>query len=286
MENEIKTKINWYPGHMARARRKIQEALPLVDMVIELLDARAPLSSRNPSFSELFSRKPCLTLLTKCSLSDPKAVNRYVNLLKRDMDLLVPIDCKTGTGIKNVAPAVRTLMAEKIERDEKKGIKRPVRAMIVGITNVGKSTFINTLAKNRRAKAEDRPGVTRKNQWFTVPELGIELLDTPGLLWHRFDDQDVARKLAMLGSINDEILDQTELTCDLLAILRRKYPELLKERYRAEWTEDDSDYDLFQIIGRKRGFLRSGGEIDEDRTAAVVMDEFRAGKIGRICLDD
>ena len=157
---------------------------------------------------------------------------------------------------------------------------------VVGPVRTGKSTFINTLAKNRRAKAEDRPGVTRRNQWFTVPELGIELLDTPGLLWHRFDDQDVARKLAMLGSINDEIIDQTELTCDLLAILRRKYPELLKERYRAEWTEDDSDYDLFQIIGRKRGFLRSGGEIDEDRTAAVVMDEFRAGKIGRICLDD
>lgn len=278
--------IVWYPGHMARAKRRIQEALPLVDMVIELLDARAPVSSRNPSFTELFSRKPCLTLLTKCSLSDPKAVNRYVNLLKRDMDLLVPIDCKTGAGIKNVSPAIRTLMAEKLERDARKGIRKPVRAMIVGITNVGKSTFINTIAGSRRAKAEDRPGVTRQNQWFAVPSIGVEFLDTPGLRWHKFDDQDVARKLAMLGSINDDILDQTELVCALLAILRRKYPDLIRARYKAEWTEEDSDYDLFLEIGRRRGFLRSGGEIDEDRAAAVVLDEFRAGKIGPICLDD
>ncbi|MBP5231605.1 MAG: ribosome biogenesis GTPase YlqF, partial [Clostridia bacterium] len=248
--------------------------------------ARAPVSSRNPSFTELFSRKPCLTLLTKCSLSDPKAVNRYVNLLKRDMDLLVPIDCKTGAGIKNVSPAIRTLMAEKLERDARKGIRKPVRAMIVGITNVGKSTFINTIAGSRRAKAEDRPGVTRQNQWFAVPSIGVEFLDTPGLLWHKFDDQDVARKLAMLGSINDDILDQTELVCALLAILRRKYPDLIRARYKAEWTEEDSDYDLFLEIGRRRGFLRSGGEIDEDRAAAVVLDEFRAGKIGPICLDD
>ena len=278
--------IVWYPGHMARAKRKIQEALPLVDMVIELLDARAPVSSRNPSFAELFSRKPCLTLLTKCSLSDPKAVNLFVNLLRRDMDLLVPIDCKTGSGMKNVAPAIRTLMADKLERDAAKGINKPIRAMIVGITNVGKSTFINTFAKNRKAKAEDRPGVTRQNQWVAVPSMGVELLDTPGLLWHKFDDQAVARKLAMLGSINDEILDQIELTCALLSILREKYPELLKARYKAEWTEEDTDYDLFEIIARKRGFLRSGGEIDEDRTAAVVLDEFRAGKIGQICLDE
>ena len=278
--------IVWYPGHMARAKRKIQEALPLVDMVIELLDARAPVSSRNPSFAELFSRKPCLTLLTKCSLAVPKAVSRFVNLLRRDMDLLVPIDCKTGSGMKNVAPAIRTLMAEKLERDSARGINKPIRAMIVGITNVGKSTFINTFAKNKKAKAEDRPGVTRQNQWFAVPSMGVELLDTPGLLWHKFDDQAVARKLAMLGSINDEILDQTELTCALLAILRERYPELLKARYKAEWSEEDTDYDLFEIIARKRGFLRSGGEIDEDRTAAVVLDEFRAGKIGQICLDE
>lgn len=277
--------IVWYPGHMAKARRKIQEALPLVDMVIELLDARAPLSSRNPSFAELFSGKPCLTLLTKCSLSDQRAVSRFVQLLRKDMDLLVPIDCKTGTGIKNVAPAIRELMAEKLRKNAERGINKPVRAMIVGITNVGKSTFINTIAKNKRAKAEDRPGVTRHNQWFAIPSMGLELLDTPGLLWHKFDDQEVAKKLAMLGSINDDILDQTELTCALLGILRERYPQLLRDRYRAEWTEEDTDYDLFQIIARKRGFIRSGGEIDDDRTAAVVLDEFRAGKIGQICLD-
>ena len=278
--------IVWYPGHMAKARRKIQEALPLVDMVIELLDARAPVSSRNPSFAELFSRKPCLSLLTKCALADPKKVSMYLNRMRSEDRALVPIDCKTGSGIKNVCPAIRTLMAEKLERDAAKGMTRPIRAMVVGITNVGKSTFINTVAGNRRAKAEDRPGVTRQNQWFAIPSMGLELLDTPGLLWHKFDDQDVARKLAMLGSINDEILDQTELTCCLLGLLRRLYPDLLRARYKADWTEEDTDYDLFLAIARKRGFIRSGNEVDEDRTAAVILDEFRAGKIGQICLDE
>lgn len=277
--------IVWYPGHMAKAKRKIQEALPLVDMVIELLDARAPLSSRNPSFSELFANKPCLTLLTKCSLADPQAVSRFVNQLKGEGHLLIPIDCKTGQGIKNVAPAIRELMSEKLERYAAKGMQRPIRAMIVGITNVGKSTFINTFAGKKKAKAEDRPGVTRNNQWVAIPAMGVELLDTPGVLWHKFEDQDVAKKLAMLGSIKDDILDQIELTCDLLGILRQKYPNLLQARYKAEWTEEDSNYELFEKIARKRGFIRTGNECDEDRTAAVVLDEFRSGKIGPITLD-
>ena len=278
--------IVWYPGHMAKARRKIQEALPLVDMVIELLDARAPVSSRNPSFAELFARKPCLTLLTKCSLADPKRISVFVNRMRSDSNALVPIDCKTGSGIKKVCPAIKTLMAEKIQRDAAKGLTRPVRAMVVGITNVGKSTFINTIAGGKRAKAEDRPGVTRQNQWFAIPSMGLELLDTPGLLWHKFDDQAVARKLAMLGSINDDILDQIELTCCLLGELRRLYPDLLRARYKVEWGEEDTDYDLFLAIAQKRGFIRAGHEVDEDRTAAVVLDEFRAGKIGPICLDE
>lgn len=278
--------IVWYPGHMAKARRKIQEALPLVDMVIELLDARAPASSRNPSFAELFARKPCLSLLTKCSLADPKKVSQYLNRMRSEDRVPVPIDCKTGSGIKNVCPAIRTLMAGKLERDAAKGMTRPVRAMVVGITNVGKSTFINTVAGGRRAKAEDRPGVTRQNQWFAIPSMGLELLDTPGLLWHKFDDQEVAKKLALLGSINDEILDQIELTCGLLGILRKRYSDLLRARYKAEWAEEDTDYDLFLTIARKRGFIRAGNVVDEDRTAAVILDEFRAGKIGQICLDE
>lgn len=277
--------IVWYPGHMNRARRKIKESLPLVDLVIELVDARAPLSSRNPSFAELFAGKPSLTLLTKCSLADRNAVSKYVNLLKSEDRMVLPIDCKTGMGVRKVAPAIRELMAEKLARYEAKGMKKPLRAMVVGITNVGKSTFINTFAGAKKAKAEDRPGVTRSNQWIAVPAMGVELLDTPGLLWHKFEDQMVARKLAMLGSIRDEILDQVELSCALLGILREKYPELLSARYKAEWTEEDTDYELFEKIARKRGWIRSGGVVDEDRTASVLLDEFRAGTIGEITLD-
>ena len=277
--------IVWYPGHMNRARRKIKESLPLVDLVIELLDARAPLSSRNPSFAELFAGKPSLTLLTKCSLADRNAVSKYVNLLKGEDRMVLPIDCKEGMGVKKVAPAIRELMAEKLARYEAKGMKKPLRAMVVGITNVGKSTFINTFAGAKKAKAEDRPGVTRSNQWIAVPAMGVELLDTPGLLWHKFEDQTVARKLAILGSIRDEILDQIELSCAMLGMLRVKYPELLTARYKVEWAEEDSDYDLFEKIARKRGWIRSGGVVDEDRTASVLLDEFRAGTIGQITLD-
>lgn len=277
--------IVWYPGHMNRARRKIKESLPLVDLVIELLDARAPLSSRNPSFGELFAGKPSLTLLTKCSLADRNAVSKYVNLLKGENRMVLPIDCKAGMGIKKVAPAIRELMAEKLARYEAKGMKKPLRAMVVGITNVGKSTFINTFAGAKKAKAEDRPGVTRSNQWIAVPAMGVELLDTPGLLWHKFEDQTVARKLAILGSIRDEILDQIELSCAMLGMLRVKYPALLTARYKVEWTDEDSDYDLFEKIARKRGWIRSGGVVDEDRTASVLLDEFRAGTIGQITLD-
>lgn len=277
--------IVWYPGHMNRARRRIKESLPLVDLVIELLDARAPLSSRNPSFAELFAGKPSLTLLTKCSLADRNAVSRYVNLLKGQDRMVLPIDCKAGMGIKKVAPAIRELMAEKLARYEAKGMKKPLRAMVVGITNVGKSTFINTFSGAKKAKAEDRPGVTRGNQWIAVPAMGVELLDTPGLLWHKFEDQTVACKLAILGSIRDEILDQVELSCAMLGMLREKYPALLTARYKVEWTDEDSDYDLFEKIARKRGWIRSGGVVDEDRTASVLLDEFRAGTIGQITLD-
>ena len=278
-------KINWYPGHMARARRKILEVLPQVNLIIELLDARIPFSSSNPSFGELFARKPVLTLLTKCTLADPAVTKKTVEALRRDDRIVIPIDCKSGMGVGNVAPAIRTLMAEKLRRNAEKGIKKPMRAMVVGITNVGKSTFINTFTGRKKAKAEDRPGVTRENQWISAPAMGVELLDTPGLLWPKVEDPTVALHLALVGSINDEILDLTELVCALLGILRSRYPELLKTRYKVEWTDEDSDYDLFCKIGRKRGFLCSGAEVDDDRTARVVLDEFRGGKIGLVTLD-
>ena len=277
--------IVWYPGHMAKAKRLIKEALPNIDMVIELLDARAPISSKNPDFNSLFGSKPVLTLLTKSSLADPNSTKYYENKLKSTGREVIAIDCKDGKGIKNINAGIRTLMSEKLARDAARGIKRPIRAMVVGITNVGKSTLINTICGTKKVVAQDRPGVTRQNARISVPSLGLELTDTPGILWHKFDDELVGVKLACLGSIKDDILDTLELSCHLLGIIRVHYSRCITERFGVEVSEEDSDYDLFEKIARKRGFLRSGGVIDEDRAASVILDEFRAGKIGRITLD-
>lgn len=277
--------IVWYPGHMAKAKRLIKEALPNIDMVIELLDARAPISSQNPDFKSLFGNKPVLTLLTKSSLADPNATQYFQNQLKRSGREVIAIDCKEGKGIKNIQSGINALMKEKLERDAARGIKRPIRAMVVGITNVGKSTLINTISGTKKAVAQDRPGVTRHNSRISVPSLGLELTDTPGILWHKFDDELVGIKLACLGSIKDEILDTLELTCRLIGLIRTHYSQCLNERFKIEIQETDSDFDIFEKIARKRGFLRAGGVIDEDRCAGVILDEFRAAKIGRITLD-
>lgn len=277
--------IVWYPGHMAKAKRLIKEALPNIDMVIELLDARAPISSRNPDFKNLFGNKPVLTILTKSSLADPNSTQYFQNKLKRAGREVIAIDCKEGKGIKNIQTGIRSLMKEKLERDAARGIKRPIRAMVVGITNVGKSTLINTISGTKKAVAQDRPGVTRQNARIPVPSLGLELTDTPGILWHKFDDELVGVKLACLGSIKDEILDTLELSCRLIGLIRVHYANCLNERFKIEIEETDSDYDIFEKIARKRGFLRAGGVIDEDRCAGVILDEFRAAKIGRITLD-
>ncbi len=277
--------IVWYPGHMAKAKRLIKEALPNIDMVIELLDARAPISSKNPDFDKLFGNKPVLTLLTKSSLADPNATKYYETKLKRAGREVIAIDSKDGKGIKNIQNGIKLLMKEKLERDAARGIKRPIRAMVAGITNVGKSTLINTISGTKKAVAQDRPGVTRHNSRISVPSLGLELTDTPGILWHKFDDQTVGIKLACLGSIKDDILDTLELSCNLIGIIREHYSDCLIGRFGITIDPEDSDYDIFEKIGRKRGFLRSGGVVDEDRCAGVILDEFRAGKIGRITLD-
>ncbi len=272
--------IVWYPGHMAKAKRLIAETLPQIDAVIELADARVPVSSRNPDFDKLFSGKPRLLLLTKSSLADAGATKRFASSLGA-----IAIDCKTGSGMQSIAPAIRQLMAERLERNAIKGVTRDIRVMVAGITNVGKSTFINTFSGTKKAKAEDRPGVTRSNTWIPTDK-GVVMMDTPGLLWHKFDDRSVAVKLACLGSIRDDILDQLELAIELLAMLRVKYPELLIERYKiGNIDEDEDNYDLFCRIAKKRGFIRSRAEVDEERTAAVLLDEFRGGRIGRITLD-
>lgn len=277
--------IVWYPGHMAKAKRLIKEALPKIDLVIQLLDARAPVSSRNPDFEQLFCNKKTLTLLTKSNLADRNATDLFVKRSKNDGLTVIPIDCKTGYGIKGLPAAIREVMKEKLERDAAKGIKRPVRAMIVGITNVGKSTLINTLSGTKKAAAEDRPGVTRHNSWIAVPSLSLELMDTPGLLWHKFDDRTVGVKLAALGSIKDDILDTYSLSVELVGLLRKKYTPLLCSSYGITVEESDTDLEVFEKIGKRRGFLRSGGVIDEDRTAARILDEFRSGKTGQITLD-
>ncbi len=269
---------------MAKAKRKMKESLSLVDIVIELLDARLPQSSRNPDFADIFSGKPRLTLLTKSSLADDSATEYWIRTLSADGSAVIAIDCKTKKNINKIMPAIRVLLKEKLERYEQKGMNKTVKAMVVGITNVGKSTFINTLSGKRTAKAEDRPGVTRKNQWIPT-DFGMEFLDTPGVLWHKFEEKEVAIKLACTGAIRDEILDTLGLSLRLLEMLCKKYPHLLAERYKVEPLADESPYELFLKIGVKRGFLMSGGVVDEDRCASVLLDEFRGGKIGKITLD-
>lgn len=284
-ENRISgNTINWYPGHMAKAKREIAAALPLVDIVLELIDSRLPSSSQNPDFLTLFANKPTLTLLTKTSLCDRTKLPEWKRRLEESGRRVIAIDCRQNRDLSPVTAEIREILHEKLERAAAKGIKnQAIRCLVVGITNVGKSTFINTYTNSKKAKVEDRPGVTRQNQWVTASG-GIELLDTPGLLWHKFDVQLVGVKLAAIGSIRDEILDTLTLSCRLLGLIMEKYPECLETRYKIK-IEDSEPYDVFEKIGRARGFMQSGGVINEDRTAACILDEFRSGAIGKMTLD-
>ena len=276
----------WYPGHMTKARRMMQENIKLIDLVIELVDARIPISSRNPDIDELGKGKSRIILLNKSDLADPVWNKKWVEYFSNQGMGVLEINSRTGMGIKSIQGLVQEVCKEKIERDRKRGIvNRPVRAMVVGIPNVGKSTFINTVCGERRAAAEDRPGVTRQNARISVPALGLELTDTPGLLWHKFEDKAVGMKLACLGSINDDIIDQTALCYDLIALISPRYSGSICERYGISIEEGDTAGEIFEKIARRRGFLCRGGVVDDERTARVVLDEFRAGKLGRITLD-
>lgn len=277
-------KIVWYPGHMAKAKRKITEILPLIDVVIELIDARLPVSSRNPDFSEIFRNKPVLVVLNKASLADEAETEKYAAELSASGVPCVYLDCKENPDMKRVTTEIKKLIAGKLRRNEEKGVNKPVKCLVAGITNVGKSTFINSYTGTKKAKAEDRPGVTRQNSWITSP-YGVELLDTPGLLWHKFDDKEVGVKLAAIGSVRDDILDMNELACATIRIIRKKYAPLIEARYKMIINDEDTDFDVLQKIGKSRGFLISGGEIDIDRASAIFLDEFRAGKVGRMTLD-
>lgn len=279
--------IQWFPGHMAKTRRMIAEYLKDVDFVVELLDARIPKSSENPEIAGLVAGKPRLTLLSKSSLADPAATELWRRAFAEAGRECIFYDCRTGEGISQVAPAARRLCAEKLEKYRARGMEgRKLKAMIVGIPNVGKSSLINRLSAANKAKVEDRPGVTLNKQWVST-SLGFDLLDMPGVLWPKFGDRVVGENLALTGAIRDEIMDVEMLACVLCGRLRAEYGTLLATRYKLKDGEMNglSDAELVELVGRRRGFLVSGGEVDFLRTANMLLDEFRAGKIGRITLD-
>ena len=284
--SELAKAIQWFPGHMTKAIREINESLANVDLAIEVCDARIPVSSRNPNLTKILNGKPCLTLMNKASLADPNRMAAWKKHFAERGETVIFTDCRTGTGINEIIPAVRTLLADKLEAYERKGMRRLPRAMILGVTNAGKSTLINTLCGMRKAKTEDRAGVTRSQQWVTV-EGTVELLDTPGILWPKFDDENVGLHLAYTGAIKDDILDKEEISVLLLGELMEKYPKLLLQRYRL--TQDDLDghapFEVFERIARARGLLIGGGDIDSLRCAGMLLDEFRDGRIGRVTLE-
>lgn len=273
----------WYPGHMTKAKRAMQEDVKLVDLIIELVDARIPISSRNPDIDTLAGNKSRLVLLNKSDLADPKVSDAWKEYFKEKGIYVVSLDARVNQSAKVVTDAIMQACKEKIERDRRRGIlNRPVRAMVVGIPNVGKSTFINTLAGKGVVKTGNKPGVTKGKQWIRLNKQ-VELLDTPGILWPKFEDQMVGLRLALIGSIRDEILNVDELAVELIKYLRINYPGLLSNRYGC--TEEGTEAEILTDIAAKRQFLKKGGELDYSKAAVTVIDEFRGGKLGRISLE-
>jgi len=278
--------IQWYPGHMTKTRRMMEENLKLVDAVCEILDARIPISSRNPDIDAICGTKPRMIILNRIDLADPVMVKRWTEYFKSRGLAVIQTDCKSRKGINTFEPTLRTLLREKLQRYEEKGqTGRPLKVMIVGIPNVGKSTFINQVAGRKGAKAENRPGVTRGKQWVTVSP-SLLLLDTPGILWPKFEDPQVGIRLAYTGAVKDDILDVEGLSCHLLEMLWRRYPDAVRARYKVEAPEGEDGWELLQIAARKRGFLISGGEVDTERMARVLLEEYRSCKLGRFTLEE
>jgi len=277
--------VQWFPGHMAKTRRLIKESLSRVDAVCELVDARLPESSRNPELDELVGSKPRIVLLNKCDLADEKATAEKIKEFEAKGVVALPVDCRSGKGLEKFQPAVRELLKDKIKANNDRGmVGQALRIMVVGIPNTGKSSFINRMAGKNRAKVADKAGVTRSNQWFFIGS-GIELLDTPGVLWPKFEDPEVGFKLAFIGSVKDEILDSQEIAVRLLVILQKNYSERLTERYKITDFENLEPYELLELIAQKRGMLLRKGEYDTERAAVMLLDEYRSGKLGRITLD-
>ncbi len=282
--------IQWFPGHMTRTKRQIEKSLKMVDIVAEILDARVPVSSRNPILGKLIGNKPRLILMNKSDMADAAATARWIAYYKEKGIKAIALDCRTGKGVNGFMPAIREVLQEQIARWEAKGMTgRPIRVMVVGIPNVGKSSLINKMCRGGnagKADVQDRPGVTRQNRWFTIGK-GFELLDTPGVLWPKFDDPIVGERLAFTGAVKDDVVDVEGLASRLLEVLRDTYPQAMTARYKLEGIElsDMQGYELLELVGKKRGFLISGGEINTERAAITVLDEFRSGKLGKITLE-
>ena len=276
--------LQWYPGHMAKTRRLIEENLKYIDVVVEILDARIPYSGRNPNFDDIIKNKPRLLVMNKADLADNNLTDAWINAYKEQGLKVIPISCATGAGINKVTNEARALIQEKIDREKEKGRNRTLKIMMVGIPNVGKSSLINRLIGKASTKTGDRPGVTRGKQWLRLKG-DIELLDTPGILPPKFEDQELAKRLAYTGAIKDEIMNTELLSYSLCEFLRDNYSDLLCARYKLDSVDGLEGYDILEKIGRKRGFVISGGEIDMERAANMILDELRAAKIGNITLE-
>ena len=282
-ENE-KLTIQWYPGHMTKTRRQIEADLKQVDAVCEIVDARIPVSSRNPDIDAICGNKPRIIVLNRMDLADPVATKKWAAYFREKGMAVIATDCKSRRGIAEFVPAAQIACKEKLERDAAKGMKRPLRVMVVGIPNVGKSTLINQISGRKGAKAENRPGVTRGKQWVTV-DTSLLLLDTPGILWPKFEDPEVGMMLAYTGAVKEGVIDLEELAYRLMELLHKFYPQTLLERYKVEAPAGTPGWELLEMAGRKRGYLISGGEVNIERMAKVLIDEFRSGKLGKFTLE-
>lgn len=280
--------IQWFPGHMAKTRRLISENLKEVDIIVEILDARIPYSSKNPEIARLIGDKPCLTVLNKSSLADKATTKKWIDFYKAKGKYAIAVDCVTGEGFSNLATGVKDILSDKIKKYEEKGMNgRKLKAMFVGIPNVGKSSLINRLCGSKKAKVENRPGVTLNKQWIPTT-IGLDLMDMPGVLWPKFEEKIVGENLAITGAIKDAILDTEYIAVLLCSRLRKIAPNAFMSRYKISQAELDScemDYEVFELVGKKRGFLISGGEINTERTAATLLEEFRSAKIGAISIE-
>ena len=277
--------IQWYPGHMTKTRRQIQADLKLVDLVAEIIDARIPISSRNPDIDEIVGDKPRLIILNRADQADPAMNKAWGDWFRQRGWWVMETNARDGKGVNQFSAAIKSALKDKIEQWKAKGlVGRPVRAMVVGVPNVGKSTFINQVAKKKSAKAGNKPGVTRGKQWVNV-DPGLDLLDTPGILWPKFEDEITGMHLAFTGAVKDEIMDRETLACHLIEILGARYPQAVTDRYKVEPQPGQPGWELLEACGRKRGFLISGGEVDTERMARVLLEEYRSGKLGNFTLE-